>query len=283
MTAFQDKRNLYQILGVSTAATKDEIKKKFYALSLAHHPDVNRDKPKSSSEYSLISAAYNTLSDDAARRKYDVDNDINKHPHPSHGNSKSHVGSRPASGLSKRRTPFHGPPPSFYTHGRYGKTGRKAPMPSSQRKDDDKPKPTEPEADWFVDDNQVPHFDAKSHLKTQQNQDERRRKRRIASMEGEMKRRPDVSDDDVGGTEATRFIMLSAVVGFAAAVTLLFGGRAASHERKNAAERYEQKQPQQPQQQQQEQQNQQKQQDQQDWPDQEEVRRQKQVAEGGQN
>lgn len=76
-----------------------------------------------------------------------------------------------------------------------------------------------------------------------------------------MKRRPDVADSDVGGTETMRFMMLTAVVGFAAAATLLFGGRAAQKERQNSAERYEQR----------------------SRLDQEEARRQKQVVEGGEN
>ncbi|KAI5284368.1 hypothetical protein KEM54_001390 [Ascosphaera aggregata] len=238
----QDKRNLYRILGVSTSATKEEIKKKFYALSLAHHPDKNRFKPNSSSEYSSISAAYNTLSNDVARAKYDAEHNINPPKSSRTGNQRSHVGSRPASGLSKRRTPFHGSASSFYAHrNRSGKTGRAAPNPNAAGKEKSKSQPTDPDAAWFVDndhdgdDGQTPHFDAKSHYQTQRKQDERRRKRRIASLEENLKQRPDVADSDVGGTETMRFCMLTAVIGFAAAATLLFKKKAAKKERKESS------------------------------------------------
>ena len=74
MTSSQHKKteSLYDCLGVSKTATKDEIKKAYRILSLKHHPDRNRDDPKSVELFQQISAAYETLSDDYKRREYDL-------------------------------------------------------------------------------------------------------------------------------------------------------------------------------------------------------------------
>ena len=45
------------------------------------------------------------------------------------GHTGSYAGSRPASGLSKRRGTFRGPPPSFYAQGGYGTTSHTGPRP----------------------------------------------------------------------------------------------------------------------------------------------------------
>ncbi|CAI7564447.1 unnamed protein product [Penicillium glandicola] len=128
--------NFYEILDVPTTASAAEIKKQFYALSMRHHPDRNRTDPNASQRFARISAAYNVLSNVQKRATYDRDHGFHNTQHTSPGQSHSHqrpmgshssyAGSRPASGLSKRRSAFHGPPPSFYEQGGYGTTGRQA-------------------------------------------------------------------------------------------------------------------------------------------------------------
>ncbi|KAI5308367.1 hypothetical protein KEM55_005910, partial [Ascosphaera atra] len=216
---------------------------KFYALSLAHHPDKNRDNPAASKEYSHISAAYNTLSDDGARAKYDRDHAIGPSAAQraaANGRRKTHVGARPASGLSKRRSPFTGPPPSFYSSGGYGGTGRRTPRPPYSGRKPGETRPTEPDPAEFVKRNEVPHFDAESHLRTQQNQDERRRQRRAENLASGAKRRGDVADNDVGGSEPRRFVLLSGVIIFAAVVTAWMGTTA--NEKRNENRKKQQQQ-----------------------------------------
>ncbi|KAF7515517.1 hypothetical protein PCG10_003172 [Penicillium crustosum] len=135
------EQNFYEILDIPITASAAEIKKQFYALSMRHHPDRNRTDPNASQRFARISAAYNVLGNVSKRAVYDRDHGFHVTQHASPGQSHSHqhpmgshssyAGSRPASGLSKRRSPFHGPPPSFYEQGGYGATGRQAQGPAA--------------------------------------------------------------------------------------------------------------------------------------------------------
>jgi curved DNA-binding protein CbpA len=84
-----------------------------------------------------VSEAYHVLGSDAKRKKYDREH-FHTRSHTSspfpHGSHSSHTsrkaadtgpGGRPASGLSRRRTQFRGPPPSFYQSGGYGRHSAK--------------------------------------------------------------------------------------------------------------------------------------------------------------
>ena len=63
--------NYYEVLGVSSAANDDEIKKAFRALARQYHPDVN-DDPAAAERFKEISQAYETLCDPERRRRYDM-------------------------------------------------------------------------------------------------------------------------------------------------------------------------------------------------------------------
>ncbi|KAL6878746.1 hypothetical protein J3F83DRAFT_711548 [Trichoderma novae-zelandiae] len=127
-SAFEGK-NHYERLKVSTDATPAEIKKSFYALSKAHHPDANHSDPDAAHNFALLSESYTVLSDASRRATYDRDvlrlheqharHHAHHHPHGSY-HSTNPAGGRPPSGLSRRRGTFRGPPPSFYRSGGWG-------------------------------------------------------------------------------------------------------------------------------------------------------------------
>lgn len=62
--------NFYSELGVGRHATKDEIKKAYFALAKKYHPDVNKTS-QAKERFSHISSAYGTLGDEEKRRIYD--------------------------------------------------------------------------------------------------------------------------------------------------------------------------------------------------------------------
>ncbi|MBF0094987.1 MAG: DnaJ domain-containing protein [Alphaproteobacteria bacterium] len=60
----------YDILGLSSSATADEIKSAYRRLARTWHPDSNSD-PKAEERFKEISAAYHLLSDPAQRGRFD--------------------------------------------------------------------------------------------------------------------------------------------------------------------------------------------------------------------
>jgi molecular chaperone DnaJ len=61
----------YAVLGVSSSATADEIKKQYRRLAKRYHPDANQNDPKSAERFKEISEAYNVLGDADKRKQYD--------------------------------------------------------------------------------------------------------------------------------------------------------------------------------------------------------------------
>ena len=66
-----DKRDYYEVLGVSKTAGDDEIKKAYRQLAKKYHPDMNPGDTEAEIKFKEASEAYAILSDPDKRRQYD--------------------------------------------------------------------------------------------------------------------------------------------------------------------------------------------------------------------
>jgi len=66
-----DKRDYYEVLGLSKTATEDEIKKAYRQLAKKYHPDANPGDKEAEVKFKEASEAYAVLSDGDKRRQYD--------------------------------------------------------------------------------------------------------------------------------------------------------------------------------------------------------------------
>ena len=65
------QKDFYAVLGVTSKATADEIKKAYRKLAKQYHPDTNASDPKAAERFKEISEAHNVLGDPEKRKKYD--------------------------------------------------------------------------------------------------------------------------------------------------------------------------------------------------------------------
>ncbi|MBL8851366.1 MAG: molecular chaperone DnaJ [Planctomycetaceae bacterium] len=65
------QRDYYEVLSVARSASGDEIKKSYKKLAIQYHPDRNKDNPEAVEKFKEAAEAYEVLSDDEKRSRYD--------------------------------------------------------------------------------------------------------------------------------------------------------------------------------------------------------------------
>ncbi len=70
-------RDYYDVLGVERNASEAEIKKAYWDLARKYHPDVNDGDPSAEAKFKEINQAYQVLSDEEKRARYDRFGDEN--------------------------------------------------------------------------------------------------------------------------------------------------------------------------------------------------------------
>ncbi|MCJ1443707.1 MAG: hypothetical protein MMC23_004207 [Stictis urceolatum] len=223
-----DDPNFYEVLEVAPSANQSQIKKQFYTLSKAHHPDLHPKESTSAQRFVEISTAYATLGNPTKRAAYDRTHSPASHssgssrtPSGSHSSAQNTPwGGRPASGLSKRRGSFRGPPPSFYRSGGWGAQGEKRRAAQEGGSEAGAGAGTragkmgggfglgQGEQRGFDDD--VPHFDRAEHLRRQEELDERARERMRRTRQ---RYKQEVEAEEAGGDAVLKaVVVLGAVV-----------------------------------------------------------------------
>ncbi|KAI9727122.1 MAG: hypothetical protein M1828_007323 [Chrysothrix sp. TS-e1954] len=244
----------YDTLSLPPSAPASAIKKSFYALSKTYHPDLNRgphsDPEAAEQKFLAISEAYSILGDPKKREKYDRDV-IGKGEvvgrasgfggRDAGGGGGGPVGGRPASGLSKRRGQFTGPPPSFYRSGEWGGKGEKrrehqyrdpnAQQTAGGAAEGQQQRGPEGQEAPFLDPNDVPHFDRAGHYRSNMSVEEQLRqgrKRRIWARGTEGEPAKAGLGSIINGGDAAdgmrSFLGISTVLGLAIALPFLFLG-----------------------------------------------------------
>ena len=66
-----NKRDYYEVLGVEKGASAEEIKKAYRKMALKYHPDRNPDNKEAEEKFKEAGEAYEVLSDDDKRARYD--------------------------------------------------------------------------------------------------------------------------------------------------------------------------------------------------------------------
>lgn len=82
MTTVSDSDNpsLYDLLGVKSDASEEELKTAYRKKSMELHPDRNTDDPTAQERFQAMKAAYETLSNPQKRAEYDATGEVTDQP-----------------------------------------------------------------------------------------------------------------------------------------------------------------------------------------------------------
>ena len=67
----EQKRDYYEVLGISKGASEDEIKKAYKKMARKYHPDLNPDNKEAEEKLKEVNEAYEVLSDPDKKARYD--------------------------------------------------------------------------------------------------------------------------------------------------------------------------------------------------------------------
>ena len=67
----ENKRDYYEVLGVSKDADEDTLKKAYRKLAKKYHPDANPGDKEAEAKFKEVNEAYGVLSDADKRARYD--------------------------------------------------------------------------------------------------------------------------------------------------------------------------------------------------------------------
>jgi len=68
----QEKRDYYEVLGLTKTASEDDVKRAYRKLAKEYHPDVNKGNANAEARFKEVGEAYDVLSDKEKRSKYDA-------------------------------------------------------------------------------------------------------------------------------------------------------------------------------------------------------------------